>query len=94
MNIPGIILDLKSEIPKSQIRLLNSEHHAGTSCETVKRGLQPTLKGASLPAWKRVATIYVSLPDDFENRLTGRRVQKLWRRAKCIWPIWMVAKRW
>src|ERR1043165_2858703 len=53
--------------------------------ETVMRGLQPTVEGRRLTAVvTRRGDLRIPFPEDFENRLTGRRVQKLWRRAKYI----------
>jgi formamidopyrimidine-DNA glycosylase len=53
--------------------------------ETVKRGLQPTVEGRKFTYVEtRRDDLRIPFPDDFENRLTGRRVQKLWRRAKYI----------
>src|SRR5437660_7092386 len=53
--------------------------------ETVKRGLQPTVEGRRFTFVEtRRADLRIPFPEDFENRLTGRRVQRLWRRAKYI----------
>lgn len=53
--------------------------------ETVKRGLQPTVEGRRFTYVEiRRADLRIPFPDDFENRLSGRRVARLWRRAKCI----------
>jgi len=53
--------------------------------ETVKRGLQPSVKGRVFTYVEtRRPDLRVPFPDDFENRLTGRRVHRLWRRAKYI----------
>ena len=53
--------------------------------ETVKRGLQPAVEGRRfIYVEARRADLRIPFPEDFENRLTGRRVQKLWRRAKYI----------
>jgi formamidopyrimidine-DNA glycosylase len=53
--------------------------------ETVKRGLQRTVEGRRLIFVEtRRADLRVPFPEDFESRLTGRRVEKLWRRAKYI----------
>ncbi|MGQ0742005.1 MAG: bifunctional DNA-formamidopyrimidine glycosylase/DNA-(apurinic or apyrimidinic site) lyase [Alphaproteobacteria bacterium] len=53
--------------------------------ETVRRGLQPVLEGCLLT---RVEThrgdLRVPFPKDFAQRLTGRRVNRLWRRAKYL----------
>jgi formamidopyrimidine-DNA glycosylase len=53
--------------------------------ETVRRGLQSTVEGYCLTYVEtRRRDLRIPFPDDFENRLTGRRVQRLWRRAKYI----------
>src|SRR5437870_8202656 len=53
--------------------------------ETVKRGLQPTVEGRRLTSVEtRRGDLRAPFPEDFESRLTGRRVQRLWRRAKYI----------
>src|ERR1043166_4006082 len=53
--------------------------------ETVKRGLQPTVEGRRLTSVEtRRGDLRVPFPEDFESRLTGRRVERLWRRAKYI----------
>jgi len=53
--------------------------------ETVKRGLQATVEGRRfIYVEARRADLRIPFPEDFENRLTGRRVQRLWRRAKYI----------
>ena len=53
--------------------------------ETVKRGLQPTVEGRRFTYVEtRRADLRVPFPIDFESRLTGRRVERLWRRAKYI----------
>src|SRR5688572_21695171 len=53
--------------------------------ETVKRGLQPTVEGRKFTYVEtRRADLRAPFPEDFENRLTGRRVTKLWWRAKYI----------
>jgi formamidopyrimidine-DNA glycosylase len=53
--------------------------------ETVKRGLQPTVEGYRfIYVETRRSDLRIPFPEDFENRLTGRRVQRLWRRAKYI----------
>jgi formamidopyrimidine-DNA glycosylase len=53
--------------------------------ETVIRGLQPTVEGRRLTAVEtRRHDLRVPFPENFESRLTGRRVQRLWRRAKYI----------
>jgi formamidopyrimidine-DNA glycosylase len=53
--------------------------------ETVKRGLQPTLEGRKFTYVEtRRGDLRIAFPVDFENRLTGRRIQRLWRRAKYL----------
>src|SRR5437867_8839681 len=53
--------------------------------ETVKRGLQPTVEGRRLTSVEtRRGDLRAPFPEDFENRLTGSRVERLWRRAKYI----------
>ena len=53
--------------------------------ETVKRGLQSTVEGRRFTYVEtRRGDLRTPFPEDFENRLTGRRVIKLWRRAKYI----------
>jgi formamidopyrimidine-DNA glycosylase len=53
--------------------------------ETVKRGLLSTLEGHAFTYVEtRRADLRIPFPEDFENRLTGRRVQRLWRRAKYL----------
>jgi formamidopyrimidine-DNA glycosylase len=53
--------------------------------ETVRRGLQPTLEGHRFVYVEtRRGDLRIPFPEDFESRLTGRRVQKLWRRAKYL----------
>ena len=53
--------------------------------ETVKRGLQPSVEGRRfIYVETRRADLRIPFPEDFENRLTGRRVERLWRRAKYI----------
>src|SRR5215471_11357070 len=53
--------------------------------ETVVRGLQPTVEGRRLTSVEtRRHDLRVPFPENFESRLTGRRVQRLWRRAKYI----------
>jgi formamidopyrimidine-DNA glycosylase len=53
--------------------------------ETVMLGLQPALEGRK---FTRVETrrkdLRIPFPKDFAKRLTGRRVARLWRRAKYI----------
>ena len=53
--------------------------------ETVKRGLRPTIEGRKFTYVEtRRGDLRIPFPEDFENRLTGRRVERLWRRAKYI----------
>jgi formamidopyrimidine-DNA glycosylase len=53
--------------------------------ETVKRGLRSTLEGRKFTYVEtRRGDLRIPFPKDFENRLTSRRVQRLWRRAKYI----------
>ena len=53
--------------------------------ETVKRGLQASVEGRRFTYVEtRRGDLRIPFPEDFENRLTGRRVQRLWRRAKYI----------
>lgn len=53
--------------------------------ETVKRGLQPSVEGHRFISVKtRRADLRIPFPEKFESRLTGRRVIRLWRRAKYI----------
>ena len=53
--------------------------------ETVKCGLRSTVEGRTFTYVEtRRGDLRVPFPDDFANRLTGRRVQRLWRRAKYI----------
>ena len=53
--------------------------------ETVRRGLAPVLEGARLAAVTlRRRMLRVPVPDDFEARLTGKRIVRLGRRAKYL----------
>jgi formamidopyrimidine-DNA glycosylase len=53
--------------------------------ETVMRGLKPAVEGRRLTSVEtRRADLRAPFPENFESRLTGRRVQRLWRRAKYI----------
>jgi formamidopyrimidine-DNA glycosylase len=53
--------------------------------ETVKRGLRPTVEGHKFTYVEtRRGDLRIPFPEDFESRLTGRRVERLWRRAKYI----------
>jgi formamidopyrimidine-DNA glycosylase len=53
--------------------------------ETVKNGLLPVMEGYRLTHVEtRRGDLRVPFPNDFAGRLTGRRIKKLWRRAKYI----------
>src|SRR5438093_12862642 len=53
--------------------------------ETVKRGLQPSVEGRRLTSVEtRRGDLRAPFPEDFESRLIGRRVERLWRRGKYI----------
>jgi formamidopyrimidine-DNA glycosylase len=53
--------------------------------ETVMTGLRPALEGHRFVAVEtRRKDLRIPFPKDFAKRLTGRRVKKLWRRAKYI----------
>jgi len=53
--------------------------------ETVRRGLQPFLEGATIVTVKaRRPDLRFPLPEAFARRLTGRRINQLWRRAKYL----------
>ena len=53
--------------------------------ETVKRGLQPSVEGRRFTFVEtRRSDLRIPFPEDFADRLTGRLVQRLWRRAKYI----------
>lgn len=53
--------------------------------ETVKLGLQPVMEGFRFTQVEtRRGDLRVPFPNDFAGRLTGRRVTRLWRRAKYI----------
>src|SRR6266566_3289850 len=53
--------------------------------ETVKRGLQPAVEGRRLTSVEtRRGDLRAPFPEDFASRLTGRLVERLWRRAKYI----------
>jgi len=53
--------------------------------ETVKLGLQPTLLGHKFTFVEtRRGDLRIPFPENFERRLLGRRVNRLWRRAKYI----------
>ena len=53
--------------------------------ETVRMGLLPVMEGHRFTHVEtRRGDLRVPFPNDFAGRLTGRRVKKLWRRAKYI----------
>lgn len=53
--------------------------------ETVKRGLQPFMEGATILAVEqRRADLRFPFPEHFTERLTGRRIEALERRAKYL----------
>ena len=53
--------------------------------ETVRMGLQPVLEGHSFTRVEtRRGDLRVPFPKDFAKRLTGRKVARLWRRAKYL----------
>jgi formamidopyrimidine-DNA glycosylase len=53
--------------------------------ETVRMGLKPVLEGHRFTQVEtRRGDLRVPFPKDFAKRLTGRRVKKLWRRAKYL----------
>lgn len=53
--------------------------------ETVKNGLLPVMEGHKFThVQTRRGDLRVPFPNDFAGRLSGRRVKKLWRRAKYI----------
>lgn len=53
--------------------------------ETVRRGLDPAMRGATIVSVeKRRPDLRFPFPADFETRLTGRRIDALWRRAKYL----------
>jgi formamidopyrimidine-DNA glycosylase len=53
--------------------------------ETVKRGLMHAMNGRLFTrAETRRSDLRIVFPVDFQNRLLGRRVKRLWRRAKYI----------
>ena len=53
--------------------------------ETVRRGLQPVLEGHRIVhAETRRTDLRVPFPANFARRLKGRRVKRLWRRAKYL----------
>jgi len=51
--------------------------------ETVRRGLQPALEGQTLKSViVRRPKLRIPFPKDFAKRLTGKKVERLSRRAK------------
>jgi formamidopyrimidine-DNA glycosylase len=53
--------------------------------ETVRTGLSPALEGRKfLKVELRRGDLRLPFPKDFAKRLTGRRVRRLWRRAKYL----------
>ncbi len=53
--------------------------------ETVRRGLQPVMEGASIiRVEQRRGDLRFAFPDDFAARLTGRQITSLGRRAKYL----------
>lgn len=53
--------------------------------ETVRRGLEPALVGATITAVdQRRPDLRFPFPEDFAKRLTGRRIETLQRRAKYL----------
>jgi formamidopyrimidine-DNA glycosylase len=53
--------------------------------ETVRRGLEPAMAGATIVALEQKrAGVRVPLPENFAQRLTGRRIVALGRRAKYL----------
>ena len=53
--------------------------------ETVRMGLLPVLEGRKFTKVElRRGDLRVAFPKDFAKRLTGRRVMRLWRRAKYL----------
>lgn len=53
--------------------------------ETVRRGLLPVLEGRKfVKVETRRGDLRLPFPKDFSRRLTGRRVRRLWRRAKYL----------
>ena len=53
--------------------------------ETVKRGLQLCMEGRKFTYVEtRRGDLRIPFPEGFENRLTGRRIERLWRRAKYV----------
>lgn len=53
--------------------------------ETVRRGLEPAMTGASVDRLElRRANLRFSFPDQFSERMTGRKIRQLRRRAKYL----------
>jgi formamidopyrimidine-DNA glycosylase len=53
--------------------------------ETVRTGLKPVLEGHTLTHVEtRRGDLRIPFPNDFVRRLTGRKVKRLWRRAKYL----------
>jgi len=53
--------------------------------ETVMLGLQPAMEGRRFTYVEtRRGDLRVPFPEDFAERLTGRRIKRLWRRAKYL----------
>src|ERR1043166_10148191 len=53
--------------------------------ETVRAGLEPVLEGHRFTEVEtRRGDLRVPFPKDFAKRLSGRRVKRLWRRAKYL----------
>src|SRR5476649_2074248 len=53
--------------------------------ETVRAGLRPVLEGHKFTHVEtRRGDLRIAFPNDFVRRLTGRRVKRLWRRAKYL----------
>ncbi|MBX3567412.1 MAG: bifunctional DNA-formamidopyrimidine glycosylase/DNA-(apurinic or apyrimidinic site) lyase [Rhizobiaceae bacterium] len=53
--------------------------------ETVRRGLQPAMEGALLDRVElRRADLRFPFPENFAQRLAGKRIDSLWRRAKFL----------
>lgn len=56
--------------------------------ETVRRGLEPVMAGRRIVALEqRRADLRFPFPDDFAERLTGRRIERLERRAKYLMAV-------
>jgi formamidopyrimidine-DNA glycosylase len=53
--------------------------------ETVRTGLRPVLEGYTFTSVEtRRGDLRIPFPNDFADRLTGRKVTRLWRRAKYL----------